>query len=146
QAVDDHAAKLLALNINTLPEAGRSEEYSVRRLAKLLQQHMPWCSSVQQQRIGQLRQHALVDRSHLAVAREQAEGAALRDLEHPADAFGRAVGEVRLARIRHRGRQVKQGLTLVLEVRGHNQFACGNETETLADVIETSGDSQRRRG
>jgi len=56
--------------------------------------------------------------AHLRVAGEEAEGAALGDFEDAADALCGFFGEVGLARIGHVGRQVEEGLLLVVEVRG----------------------------
>ncbi len=123
QAVDDDAAELLALHVDSLPEAGCAEEDGVGGLAELLEQHVARRGAVEQQRIGQLGQQALVDLAHLRVAGEEAEGAAFGDLEHAANAFGGLLGKVRLARIGHVGRQIEQRLPLVVEVRRDDQLA-----------------------
>ncbi len=61
QAVDDDAAELLALHVDSLPEAGGAEEDGVGRVAELLQQDVARRGAVQQQRIGQFGEQALVD-------------------------------------------------------------------------------------
>ncbi len=61
---------------------------------------VPWRS----ERVGEFGEEAVVDLAHLFVAGEEAEGAALRDFEDAADAFGGFELEVGLARVRHVGR------------------------------------------
>ena len=68
-------------------------------------------------------QQALVEVAHLAVAGEEAEGAAAGDVEHAPDAVGGGFGEFGIARVGHAGRQIEQGLLAVAEVRGDDELA-----------------------
>ena len=79
--------------------------------------------ALQEQRVGELGEEAVVDLAHLRVAGEEAEGAAAGDLEHAADAFGGLREEVGLARVGHVGRQIEQRLLGVVEVRGDDELA-----------------------
>ena len=91
QAVDDDGRKLLALHVDALPEGAGCRRGRRWGLAEPAEQHMPRCGAVQQQRVGQLTQQAVMHEPHLRVAGEQAKGAAAGDLKHAADAFsGRA--------------------------------------------------------
>ena len=123
QAVDDDATECFALHVDALPEAGGAEEDGVGRGAELLEQGFARSGAVQQDGEIEHRQEALVEVAHLAVAGEEAEGAAAGDVEHAADALGGGLREVGLARVGHVGRQIEQGLLAVSEVRGHDQFA-----------------------
>ena len=100
-----------------------------RGIAELLQQNCAWGCALQQQRVGQLRGEALVRGAHLGVAGEQAEGAAVGDLQHAASAF-RGLEEVfRIARVGHSRRQIEQRLSRKVEVRGDNQLARQGKAE-----------------
>ena len=61
--------------------------------------------------------------AHLRVAGEEAEGAALGDLEDAADALGGLLLEVGLARVGHVWREVEQRLLRVVEVAGDDELA-----------------------
>ena len=123
EAVDDDAGELLALDVDSLPEGGGAEEDGVGGVAELLQQDVARGGAVEEERVGELGEEALVDVAHLRVAGEEAEGAALGDLEDAADALGGFVGEVGLARVGHVGREIEEGLLFVVEVRGDDELA-----------------------
>ena len=110
EAVDDDAGELLALHVYALPEGAGGEEDGVGSGAELLQQNVPGGGALEEQGVGELLQHALVEGAHLGVAGEEAEGAALGDFKHAAHALGGVEEEVGLAGVRHAGGQVKQGL------------------------------------
>ncbi len=51
-----------------------------------------------------------------------------------------------VARVGHVGRDVEDGLRLVVEVRGDDQFAGAVEAEARLDVVEAVGDGEGRGG
>jgi len=81
--------------------------------------------------------------AHLGVAGEEAEGAAVGDLQHAAGAFGGLREVVGIARVGHSGRQIEQRLARIVEVRGDDQLARQGEAEPPGDVLE-AGDGAAR--
>ena len=71
---------------------------------------------MQEERVGEFCEEAVVDLAHLFVAGEEAEGPALGDFEDAADAFGGFELEVGLAGVRHVRWQIEEGLFFVVEV------------------------------
>ena len=77
-----------------------AEEDGVGGFAELLDEDVAWGRALQEQRIGELAEQAVVELAHLRVAGEEAEGAAAGDLEDAADFFGGVREEVGVARRR----------------------------------------------
>src|SRR5262249_45227419 len=67
QAVDDHAAELLALHVNALPEGRGGEEHGVRGDAELLKQRGLWGIPLQEHGEVEDAEKAMVDVVHLRV-------------------------------------------------------------------------------
>ena len=61
EAVDDDAAELLALHVDSLPEGGGAEEDGVGGVAELLQQDVARGGAVEEQRVGEFGEEALVE-------------------------------------------------------------------------------------
>ena len=91
-------------------------------------------------------QQALVEGAHLAVAGEEAEGAAAGDGEDAVDAVGGGFGKVGIAGVGHVGRQIEQGLLAVAEVGRDDELAGFGEAETAAHVLEAALHGERGRG
>ena len=104
-------------------KTGGAEEDGVGGVAELLEQDVARGGAMEEQRVRQLGEQALVGVAHLRVAGEEAEGAALGDLKNTADALGCLFGEVGLARIGHVGREVEKRLFFVVEVRGDDELS-----------------------
>jgi hypothetical protein len=136
EAVDDDAGELLALHVDSLPEAGCAEEDGVGSVAELLEQDMARGRAMQEQRVRGAAGEAFVQSRICAVAGEEAEGAALGYFKHAADAFGGARGEVGIARKRQVGRKIEQRLLLIIEVAGNDELAGESKAEALANVIK----------
>jgi len=80
ELVDDDAAELFALDVDALPEGAGAKEDGVGRVAELLEQDVAWGGALHEERVGELREEAVVELAHLGVAGEEAEGAATGDL------------------------------------------------------------------
>src|SRR5271155_1060146 len=146
QAVNDHAAQRFSLHVDALPETRRAEENGIWSLPKLLKQRLARSRALQQQGVAHFDQQALVQVVHLLIAGEEAEGAAMRDVEHAADALRSLLLKIRVARVGHIRRQIEQRLLAVAEMRGHDQFARVIHAKALADVCETALHGERGRG
>ena len=94
----------------------------------------------------QLAKKAVVDFIHLRVAGEEHEGASAGNLQQPPDHAGRLAGELWRAWIGQIGRDVKDRLAFVIEVRGDDQVARVVEPEPPAYVVESAAYGQRCRG
>ena len=94
----------------------------------------------------QLAKQPLVNVVHLGVTGEEHERAPSGNLQQAPDHAGGLGGKLRGAGIGQIGRNVKNGLTLVIEMRGDDQFARMVEPEPLLYVVETGAHGQRRRG
>ncbi len=81
---------------------------------------------------------ALVEGAHLAVAGEEAEGAAAGDGENALDAAGGGLGEFGIAGVGHVGRQIEEGLLAVAKVRRDDELAGFSEAEAAAKVLEAA--------
>ncbi len=79
ELVDDDAAELFALHVDALPETGGAEENGVRGVAELLEEDVAGGRALHEERVGELREQAVVELAHLGVRGEEAEGAALGD-------------------------------------------------------------------
>ena len=116
EAVDDDAGELVPLDVDTLPEGGGAEEDGVRGVAELLEKDVARGGAVEQERIGELLQHAVVKQAHLGVRGKKTEGAALRDFEDASHALRGLIEEAGFAGVGHTRREIQEGLTGVAEV------------------------------
>ena len=97
ELVDDDAAELVALDVDSLPEGACAEEDGVGGVAELLEQDVAWCGALDEQRVGELREQAVVEIAHLGVRGEETEGSASGDFEDATDALGGLREEVGVA-------------------------------------------------
>src|SRR5580698_2908499 len=95
QPVDDDATERFTLHVHALPEARRPQEHGIGSDAELIEQGLTRRRSVQEDRIVQHRQQALVEIAHLCIAREEAEGASAADLQHAANTVGCSFSKLR---------------------------------------------------
>ncbi len=92
--------------------------------------------ALHEERVGELGEEAIVELAHLGVRGKEAEGATAGDLEDAAD-FLRSLGEeVRVARRRHTGRKVEEGLLGVVEVAGDDELFGKGDAEAALEVVE----------
>ena len=106
------------MHVHSLPERRCAEEDGVRRQAELFEQRGFWRVSLLEHGEIDQAEEAVVDFVHLRVAGEEDEGAAAGDFEQAANDVGGLGGELRRARVGQVGRDVEDGLALVVEVRG----------------------------
>ena len=95
QAVDDDAGKLFAGNVHALPEACGGEQHGRGSVFEALEQNGTRRGALQQAGETDASAHALEEIVHLAVAGEEAEGAALAVLQQLHDFVGGLGGERR---------------------------------------------------
>src|SRR5208283_2915085 len=145
QPVDNHTTQLLALHVHTLPERRGSEQHRVRCEPKLLKQRGFWRVSLLEHGEINDAEKLVVDIVHLRVAGEEHEGAAARDLEEPTHHASGLRCELRSARIGQVGRDVKDCLAFVVEMRGDNELARMVKAKPLPDVVEAAAHSERCR-
>ena len=116
-----------------------AEEDGVGRVAELFEQDVAGRRTLQQERIGQLAEQAVVQFTHTGVAGEKAEGAAAGDFQHAADLFRGLRDEVGVAGVGHGRRQVEQRLFCVVEVAGDDELFGERDAEALLQVREAGG-------
>ena len=121
--VDYDTAQLFSLHIDPLPKGRCTQQHSIRRDAKLLQQRIARRGTLQQQRISDARDQLLMHLPHLAITGEQAESASARDLQDLANFVDRRLGKGRLAWIGHFRRQIQQRLLPIAEMRRHHKLS-----------------------
>jgi len=143
ETINDDATEGFALNIDSLPEAGGTEEDGVGGGAEFFKESLARGGAVEQEREIEDGEKALVEGAHLGVAGEKAEGAAAGDAEDTLDGRGCGGNEVRVARVRHGGREIKESLPVVTEVGGDDELAGVGEAETTADVVEAALNGER---
>src|SRR4029079_19674699 len=130
KAVDDHAAELLALNIHPLPEGRGRNQHTMGRGAEFFKERTLWGVALQEHGKFHLAEQALIYVPHLGIAGEQHKSAAARDLQEPADSFCGLESKLRRAGFGKVGRDIKQGLILVIEVRRENYISSMIHAET----------------
>src|SRR5581483_8982104 len=140
--VNDDAAELLALHVNSLPERRRSEEDRVGSEAEFLEQRALGSIALQQHGIFQFPEQALVDVVHLAIAGEEDKSAPAGNLQQTTDAVCGLGSELRGAGIRQVRRNIKHGLSGVVEVRRQYALPCVLEAEASTYVFEAATHSQ----
>jgi len=143
--IDDDAAQLVALDIDSLPEGRGGKQDGVGGGAELLDERGFGRGALQEHGVVELSEERVVNLLHLSVAGEEAEGAAAGDLQKLADADGGLGGEVGVARVGHVWRNVEDGLGLVVEVGGDDEFASAFEAEAGLDVVEAVGNRESGR-
>jgi hypothetical protein len=67
ELVDDDAAELFALHVDSLPEAGGAEEDGVGGVAELLEEDVAGRGALHEERVGELGEEAVVELAHLGV-------------------------------------------------------------------------------
>ena len=146
QAIDDDATEGFALNVDSLPEAGGAEEDGVGGSAKFFEESFTRSGSVEEKREIEDREKALVEGAHLAIAGEEAEGAAAGDTQDALNGSGGSDDEFRIARIGHGGWEIEESLLAIAEVGRDDELAGFVEAESAADVLEAALNSESGRG
>ena len=116
EAVDDDATEGFALDVDALPKTGGAEENGVGGGTEFLKESLARGSAVEKEREVEDGEEALVEGAHLDVAGEKAEGAAAGDAQDALNGDGGRGYEVRVARVGHGRREIKESLPVVTEV------------------------------
>src|SRR5262249_26856372 len=146
QTVDDHARKLFAGDVDTLPETRGREQHSPWRIFEALQQYRSRRCTLQQQRKRHPRSHTLEQIVHLGIAGEQTKRAAFAELEELYDFIGSGDRESRVAHIGNGSRQIEEGLLSPVELWRQAAFLSVVQSQPLADVLESATDRESRGG